>query len=824
MRQLSRQTIRQPQPVEDEFVVVDAALYGENEGIDLRDYWRIITKHRWLMLSVFCVIAAVNAVIALNKIPYYTAETTVLIEQQSPQILDIQQALAESSPQYDYYQTQYRILQSRALAAQVIQQLRLQDSLFAPHQPAPGLISTLTAKVSEALQRWRGAAGAAPPPSHASAPDRQGANIRGVKSQFINGYLGMLAVNPIRKTRLVNISFTTPEPELSARVANAHAHAYIRKGIELRTQTNETAQTFLEEKLVELRERVEKSEAALNQYRREKGVISLDGKENFVVARLSDLNQRLTQAEAERIALEAQMHIIRNRDYNSLPEVINSRLIQTLKEQQITFEGQYVKLRKTFKSNYSGVEEMKALMEETAQRLQREIDRIVSSVESAYLTAVQKEKNLRAEMEQQKATTLSLKDASVGYAMLAREVDTNRQLYDSVLQRMKEMGMAAELRTSNVSIIDPAETPLGPSRPHTSKDLLFGLGLGLVGGIGLAFVVDFLDNTLKTPEDVEQYLHLSSLGMIPDFFSATGNNSSSDGRPPTVLLLEKETGRNGVKREDEQGANDPNTSYLNALRRSAKNPKRQKSLKPTPKTTKYELVLSHHPLSIVSESYRSLRVALLLSRAEETPRSILFTSGTHSEGKTATTVNTAIVFAQMGVKVLVIDGDLRRPRCHKMLKNVEKGPGLVDLLTGQREPQEVIQQTLVENLSLLSSGDLPPNPAELIGSNRMRESLTLYQQHYDYILIDSPPIMPVSDALLLSTVVDGVVLVARGQQTPRHIVQKALTRLEYARAKILGVVLNGVDLKSGDYSDYEGLYYSPYHAEGQGENELTSLE
>ena len=368
MRELSPQTIRQPRPVEEEFVVVDEAPYDDNDGINLRDYWRVITKHRWLILAVFCAVVAVNTVVALNEIPYYTAKTSVLIEEKSPQVLDIQQALVESSWAYDYYQTQYRILQSRALAAQVIQQLRLQDSLFAPQQQAPGLVSKLKAKVYETLKKWSGSAVAAlPSPSNSSAPARQinGANIRGVKSQFISGYLGMLAVNPIRKTRLVNISFTTPDPDLSARVANAHAKAYIRKGIELRTQTNETAQVFLEEKLVELRQRVENSEAALNQYRREKGVISLDDKENFVVARLSDLNERLTQAEAERIALEAQVHIVRKRDYNSLPDVINSQLIQTLKEQQITVEGQYAKLLQTFKPGYSEVVQMKALMEET---------------------------------------------------------------------------------------------------------------------------------------------------------------------------------------------------------------------------------------------------------------------------------------------------------------------------------------------------------------------------------------------------------------------------------------------------------------------------
>jgi capsular exopolysaccharide synthesis family protein len=232
---------------------------------------------------------------------------------------------------------------------------------------------------------------------------------------------------------------------------------------------------------------------------------------------------------------------------------------------------------------------------------------------------------------------------------------------------------------------------------------------------------------------------------------------------------------------------------------------------------KKELILSHHPLSVISESYRSLRVAILLSKAEETPRSLLFTSSASSEGKTATTVNMAIVFAQMGVKVLVIDGDLRRPRCYKMLNSVKKGPGLTEVLTGQRDLQEVIQPTPVDNLSFLSSGAIPPNPAELVSSKKMQEALTELQRNYDYIFLDTPPVMPVSDALLLATLVDGVILVVNGQETPKHLVKEACTRLHHARAKILGVVLNKIDMDRGDYRYYYGRYYSHYHPEKQEE-------
>ena len=774
--------------------------FAEDEGLDLRDYWRIMQKQKWLIMAVCGSIIFATALFTLTRTPFYTARTTVLIERQSPNVLDIRSALSESlaPDEYDYYKTQYRILKSRALVAQVIREQGLERSLFAKKEK--GFISKLLASVKALFP--------------ATSAQNRGANLHGVKSEFINTYVEkMLAIQPIRGTRLVEITITTPDPDLSARIVNVHSSVYIRKGIELRTHTNEEAQRFLEEKLVELKERVRKSEAALNQYRRDEGVISLDDKENIVVERLSDLNMRLTEAEAERIGLEAQSYIIRNRDYNQLPDVINNPLIQTLKEQQTRRESEHALLLQKFKSGYSEVAQLKAQIDETKTRLAREVERIVASVEAAYLTAAKKEEELRAKMEEQKAATLGLKDASVGYAILDREVDTNRQLYDSVLQRMKEMGVAAELRTSNVSVIDEAESPLTPSSPRIMFSLLLGACLGLMLGVGSAFCVEYLDTSLKTPEEVEQYLHVSSLGVIPNFLSVNGARGFGGTYTSPPLLAET------VEEEEKTflGNGQAGGPYQRSLVKSALEERASGN-----QTHKKELILSHHPLSLISESYRSLRVAILLSKAEETPKTILFTSATNSEGKTATTVNTAIVFAQMGVKILVIDGDLRRPRCHKMLDTVKKDPGLTEVLTGQRDLEEVIQKIPVGDgtLFFLSSGAIPPNPAELVSSHLMHETMAALRQNYDYIFLDTPPVMPVSDALLLATLVDGVIVVVAGQQTPKHLVKETRMRLQYARAKILGVVLNKIDMHSGDYGYYYGRYYSYYHPDKQKEETL----
>jgi len=580
-----------------------------------------------------------------------------------------------------------------------------------------------------------------------------------VPSDLIDAYIDRLGIMPVQRTRLVKITFSTRDPELAARVANAHAVAYLQQGIELRSRANEEALHFLEEKLTELKERVEKSEAALNRYRRDRGIISLDNRENIVVDRLADLNKRLTEAEADRITLEAQARLMRKNEYDALPAVIDNRLIQTLKGELARLEGDYAELATKFKPGYPALDQLQAKVEQTKRRLQQEIQRTVGGIKSAYAAAKQKEDELRGKMEQQKTAALGLKDAAVEYAILAREVDTNRQLYDSVLQRLKEMQVAAALRASNVSVIDQAVSPLQPSRPNKRLSLLLSAVVGLIGGVGLAFCTEHFSNTLKTPQEVERYLRLPNLSIVPDFVRLARHNT-----PPS------ESTSSGVE-------------FLDGA------------------TAQAGFVLAHDPFSVTTEAYRTLRAAILLAQADTSPHTLLFTSGVHGEGKTVTVVNTAAVLAQMGVRVLVIDADLRCASCHKVL-GLENDAGLADVLTGQRELTEVIHATAIEQLFFLSSGPLPLNPAELVGSKKMRDTLAALQGQYDYILIDSPPVMPVSDAVLLAAMADGVVLVANAQQTPKQVVRATRTRLHYAHAKILGVVLNRLHIRHGDYAYY----------------------
>lgn len=710
------------------------------DELDLRHYWYLLKKRAWLVVVFSASIVFTVGLFSVLATPIYTAETVLLIEPSSPNVIDIDAVLSDSlGPGEDFYKTQYEILQSRSLAAQVISEERLgemaqgsdEDTVFAEERPQFGIGAGLFEDAH-------------------SRPDA----LSSVDPELIDDYLDELGVDPVRKSRLVKVSFDSPDPALSARVVNAHARAYIRRGLMIGTRASEEARRFLAQSLGELRARLEASEAALGSYRREHGIISLDDKENLVVDRLADLNGRLTETEAKRIGLEAEVRIIQERDYDALPAIIRSPLVRTLKERLAALEGDYAKLNARFKSGYPPLVQLRAEIETRRGQLQTEVRSIVAGVESAYLTAVSEERELRTRFEAQKAEALRLKDASVEYAILARDVDTDRTLYENVLQRMNETGMAAELRASNVFVIDQAQPPRRAAYPRKGRNLGLALLLGLIGGIGLAFAADYLDNTLRTPQDVDRYVNLPSLGVVPDFLRlgspagprlALSNGSASTGSTDGVPLLAED------------------------------------------------------PLSAAADAYRTIRTSILFSQAGEPPGTILFTSAGHGEGKTATVLHSAVSFSQLGGRVLVIDADLRRPSCHTRL-GVEIEAGLTEVLTGQSETAATVLDA--QTLALLPAGATPPNPTELLGSDRMRDVLGSLRKQYDFILIDAPPLMPVSDTVVLSTLVDGAVLVVDQQHTPRQAVRMARERLSQVRTRILGVVLNRVDPREDGSASY----------------------
>ena len=734
-----------------------ARLVADGDAPNIRDYWQILRKHKWRILGCFFVAVAAATVGVLLATPIYTARSKVVIERKGPQVVNVQQVLSESieSDEHNYYQSQYEMLKSRSLAAEVIRTLGLEKN------------PVFTGDSGSTLKQiWSSLTGLLGGGSSVKATDPSGVDPR-----LINTYEKMLDVDPVKRSRLVDIAVSTPDPSLSAAIANAHANAFINQGVKLRSRANEGARKFLESKLAELKQRVQTSQEALNQFRRGKGIISLDDKENIVVDRLADLNKRLTESEADRIGLEAQARLIKQRDYDSLPAVINNPLIQTLKSQVVTLEGQQANLAAQFKPGYPRLAQVQAQLEDSRQRLANQIKSVVEGINSAYYASAAKEKDLRSRMDQQKSAALALKDASVEYAILSREADTNNQLYDSVLERIKEVGLAAEIPASNIYILDNAEVPLLPSAPQKRLTVMIAALFGLMAGLAWAFLSEHFDNTLRTPEDVERNLHLTNLVVVPDFFSLP--------KSPAKLRL-------------------PFTKRKPVIDSQLCMPNKS----PVPANLRF---------TVITEAYRKLRTSILYSRPGQPPKTILFTSSTAGEGKTISATNTAIMFAHLGYNCLVIDADLRRPQCHRALR-VNNDRGLTDFLVGQERLEQVIKPTSVANLSVLNCGAPAPNPAELIGSQKMQDALEQLKTRFDFILIDSPPVMPVSDAVVLSNMVDGVIFVVRGQNTPKNWVKSALSELRNERTKLLGVVLNRVDLRSADYEDYYQYYDGEYYS------------
>lgn len=726
---------------------------GPESSLGLRDYWLIVRKHLRMVVAVLMAAITLTGVAVLLISPAYTSQTVLLIERATPQVLDIHQALPDSmgADEYDYYKTQYELLKSRSLAARVIREQRLEKELNTEIDHGHHYFQAMRS-AAWAIGLWLGLVSE---PSVADSAAAARSEIDGVDARLVDAYLKHLEIRPRAGTRLVAVAYTAPDRNLASSVANAHALAYIRQGLEMRANANEEAQRFLENKLVELRERVENSEAALNAYRRDKGILSLNGKENLALERLDELSRRVNDAEAARIGLEAQVQMIKQRSFESLPAVIGSELIDKLKQEAAVVEEQYAGMAIQFKQGYEPLDQMRSQLNKAHARLNDEIQKVVDGIQSAFLTALESEKALRSEMEKQKTVVLAQNDAAVKYAILAREADTNRQLYDSVLQRMKEMGVAADIRASNIFVVDRAEPSRFPSHPAKLTDLGISLLLGLATAIGLSLVLESLDNTFKSSDDVTRTLGLPSLAMVPKFADING--------------VIKPALRNG-----------------NGVQHSSS-----------------ELIVSRDRFSPVTEAFRALRTNLLLSRAGEPPKVTLITSALSVEGKTVTIVNTAALFASMGMKVVLVDADLRRPRCHELLLS-KNGTGLTEVLTGQVDLAEVIRPTAVENLFMITAGTIPPNPAELIGSKCMRQTLDDLRERFDFVFIDSAPVMIVSDSLFIAAIADGTVMLVDSSRTPRTLVAEMHTRLNRVGAKVLGVVLNQVDTKR------PGYYYSPH--------------
>jgi len=751
------------------------ATFYDDDRLDLWSYWRTIEHHRLLILTLLIVIPFLTAIGVFLATPLYMGKSVILIQRDTPQLLDTKTAdPGDDLPdtEHDFYKTEEQILKSRELAATVIHQLNLEaDPAFLRQIRPNPLIAALDRLFASLGGRKRGER------SEATSSKQ---DILGVSASLIDAYLSYLRVGPVPGTRLVDVEFISPDPLLAANVANSHVHAFIERGIELNAQADEEGEHFLDEKLHELKDKIDRSEAALDNYRQKHGIVELpsDNKDQLLMDNLSELNRQLVNAESARITLEAQVQLLKKGSYDSLPQVLSNLEIQQLESQLSAMQADYASMAAEFTPAYVPLADERAKIIATRKRLQQEIDRIAGGIESSYRAALSAEKGFKQRLAEENAKALAENTLSIQGAILQREVDTNQQLYQTVLGQMRQMEVAADAQTSNISVVDRAEVPDQPASPKKLLCILVALLLATSGGVGIAFLLDYLDDTLKDPEEVERFLRVPNLGLVPDF-QTLASLPTRDNRSLSC------NGSGHTSAEQDKAAN-----ALSVY------------------GTK-DIITRGRSLTAAEEAYKTIRIGLTLAQAGQHPRSIAFTSGTAGEGKTVTAINSAIAFSHTGASVLLIDADMRRPNCHNIF-DCDNSRGLTEVLAGQSEIADVIKTTSVSGLSLVTAGSMPPNPAELLGSREMTNLLETLTAAYDYVLFDTAPIMPISDSVVLSKLMDGVVLVV-GPGTPRPLVLNACRRLRRVGCKIFGVVLNGVDVHNA-YFQRHGYHLNAYYS------------
>ena len=748
----------------------------QNEaGIGLSDCCKVIAR-RWRILA-YGVGAAMllTAIVVFSMTRQYTATATLLIDPEPPRIMDASSLLnrIQNGDEDDYRKTQYSLLQSEQLIARVVVDLDLEKLPIFGASKNPGPFASIFSIWSQIVSLIV--------PSEPPRTERLG-----VTARAINAYRSRLSIAPEGGTRLVRVSFRSPSPTLSAEIVNKHVSDYVALQRQLQSQGDDASREFLEKELISIKAKVQKSEATLNSYRAKMGIVSFgihDQEKNAIAEQtMINLTRQLTDAEAERIKAESEMELVKSGDYDSLPEVVDNLMIQNLEPQVDQLQAEYAESASKYTNEYPRVRQLGAKLSEAKRRLAREMGAIARAIQRHYTAALGRQQELEQRIEKEKQQDFARNDASLQDAVLVREVDTNRQLYKNVLQRMQEISVNGEAPLPNIALAEAAVPPSLPSSPKKAMDLAMSGLMAAIASVGLIFFLDRSDDRIKSPEEIETFLHLPELGIVPDLARILA-------RPQAADALSNHNLTGALSRLSNSTVDKPSKSDL-AIRRPGD----------------------------LMDIYRSIRTALMYSNAGGAPKTILFTSAVPGEGKTMTASGTAWAFAQTGARTLLIDADLREPRCHKVL-TADNSSGLSEILVDLASPQHAIQRlgnkasdgATVEGLFFLGAGATVPNPSELLTSASMFQLLRELSNQYQFVLLDSAPVAFASDTLGLATMVDGVVVIA-GAETPKSTVRAVCRRLSDAGAKIFGVVMNRVDTREPAFRSHTSNYaqYSSY--------------
>jgi capsular exopolysaccharide synthesis family protein len=726
--------------------------------VHLRDYLRILSRRKSTMITVFVLIfaAGVIATFTASSRPMYQASAKAVIERNTAYSLTGRRYEGYTGYDPNFLQTQTQIIKSEGVAEKVVDAIgagAMYEAYFPEGEQAEkGLAAWIRKWGTDAWQAFREAIGIQALLSEA-AGDQAGGDAAGnsaeppTKTELMKSMIRSgISVTPIEETKVVSISFTSPNPVLAKRIANSVAQAYIDQLLDMRMEMSGYSIDWMKKKADLQREKLEKSEQALHEYKKKHNIVTIEDRLAILPERLAEFSDKLTKAEARRKELETIYSQVKGKtdeELEAMSVIAEDASVDSINQRILEAEQKISELSRKYGPKHPRMIAAQNELEQLRGKKHKELQQAVKTIENEYRLARKQEEKLREMLEQTKYDTARLNEKSIQLGILKRKVETNKYLYDALIKRMEEKGLTEKTQLVNVWVIEEAKTPQAPIPENRNRKLLLTLVLGVFGGVGLAFFFEYLDNTVKSPDEIEEKFDVPVIGTIERL------------KDKRMTILEK---------------------------------------------------VMENTASALTEGFKTLRTSILLSAADNPPRVLLVTSMGTREGKSSVSSCLAVSMAQNGLQVLLIDGDMRRPQVHHYF-NLESRSGLSSYLSGT-DTRELIHKGVVENLDVMTAGPIPPNPSELLSADRTGFLLGKSRQRYDMIIIDSPP-LGVADGIILSSSVDGVLLLAAAGETRYDMLEKGIRQLRDVSARISGIVLNKFDAKkSGYYYNYGDYYYS----------------
>ena len=729
-------------------------------NLEIKDYIKIVHKRKFTIIIFFIIVSLITVIVTFRMVPIYEASTKVLIEKKETNPLNNPFIRVDR----EFQQTQYEIIKSTNVAKTVVKMLSLDKDLNNKEEPPPPslidkLKTLLSGLFSTSMTSTDSANNQTDDPSIEVDSDEDSTNnaIEGIASFLSRN----LVIKPIRGTKIIVLSYSSDNPVFATDVVNTFVEAYMEEALEINMSYSAKKMKWMTKKADEELSKVEASEKALQQYMREQDVVALENQMSVMPQKLQGINTQLSQIETRRYELGEILNKVRQLGSNYdaielLPGIVDKEVLQEIRTQVQISNQQINDLSKKYGKKHPFMIKATNDRETLSRKKRQEIKRIIFAHQNSYDLDLANERNLRSSINRTRAEIQQLNEKFIQYSIIKRDLETNHIFYQSLIDEIKKQNLSNESEAINVWVMEPALVPAYPVKPNKKKYIMLGLMLGLMGGIVLAFLIEFLDNTVKSIDELEYKFDIKVLGAIPQY----ENNSDE---------------------------------------------------------TPVEMIVKREPLSQIAESYKAIRTSLLLASANQPPKKILISSMSPQEGKSTSTSNMAIALAESGYNVMIIDCDLRRPRIHKIYK-LENQNGLSSYLAGISDLDEIVQtDTQFPNMAFIPSGPIPPNPSELLSSKSFRNLISELEEPFNFILLDGPPVLSITDSVLLTDIADGLLVVCKAGSTTYDSIKRGLKVLNDVKAAIIGVLINSVEKKHSE-SYYYG--YQDYYTQEDDEDEL----